>query len=145
MCDGNTDVTYICPKPGIFYSLPPAWYLGFCVVVQWHDGNLSPKLGSHPFVCVCVLLVAKFGNGSRQVCLSFLHTLAYDFICQRLPGYWAPPFHNTHEFRSLAYERRWRLPDFVEGVWNLHGHRGNSSLCHVPSFHIGQLTQLLSL
>lgn len=37
------------------------------VTVQWFDDKLSQKLNSQPLVFVCVLLVAKFGNGSRQV------------------------------------------------------------------------------
>lgn len=57
----------------------------------------------------------------------------YDFIAQCLPWYWAPPFHNIHEFRSLAQERRWRMPRFIDGVWKVHGYCGNS-FCLIPYF-----------
>lgn len=56
----------------------------------------------------------------------------YDFIAQCLPWYWAPPFHNIYELRFLAQERRW-MPGFIDGVWKVLGHCGNS-FCLIPYF-----------
>lgn len=111
--------------------------------MQWHDGSQSLKLNFQPFVCVCVLLVAKFGNGGRHFYLNFPHILA---LRLNLSSY-------------INMELHLFITDMSSDPWPKRESAGCQSLCMgcgkfmgmvilsamYPIFHIGKLIQLLFL
>lgn len=124
----------ICPVPdmSIFYFLLPAWYVGFFVTVQWHD-RLSLKLSILKALCMC-FIGCKIWKWQRA---GFLVELSphLGIVTLYLSVYLNIELHLfiAHMSSDLWLERRWRLPKFVDGVWKVHGHCGNS-FCYIPFF-----------
>ena len=60
---------YLCvySKPNMFYFLPPSCCLGFCITVQWHDGQQSLKLKFSTFCVFCWLQNLEIAAGASLV------------------------------------------------------------------------------